>query len=133
MHRPNDRNLDRDVARVRGDEAFAPPPGQRPAPLPPRPPTEETRRQDGVLKVSRHSRPQAVAGAVAGAIRQDGQAELQAIGAGAVNQAIKAIAIARRYLHAEGLDLYCMPSFIDVTIEAAERTVLRLEIEPRAA
>jgi stage V sporulation protein S len=82
-----------------------------------------------ILKVRTSSRPSALAGAIAGVIRQVGQAELQAIGAGAINQAVKAIAIARSYLQEEGIDLWCVPSFIDLMIDGEERTALRLVIE----
>ena len=84
---------------------------------------------DTILKVRTSSRPSAVAGTIAGVIRQVGQAELQAIGAGAINQAVKAIAIARSYLQDEGIDLWCVPSFIDLVIDEEERTALRLVIE----
>jgi stage V sporulation protein S len=81
-----------------------------------------------VLKVSTRSRPSAVAGAIAGVIRESGVAEVQSIGAGATNQAIKAIAIARSYLNEEGLDIVCTPSFIDVAIDDEERTAIRMLI-----
>jgi stage V sporulation protein S len=84
-----------------------------------------------VLKVSTRSRPSAVAGAIAGVIRENGSAEVQSIGAGATNQAIKAVAIARSYLREEGLDIVCIPSFIDVAIDAEERTAIRLLIQKR--
>ena len=82
-----------------------------------------------VLKVSTRSRPSAVAGAIAGVIRENGQAEVQSIGAGATNQAIKAVAIARSYLQEEGVDIVCVPSFIDVAIDDEERTAIRLLIK----
>ena len=89
-------------------------------------------RNDGeVLKVSAHSRPSAVAGAIAGVIRSQGRADVQAIGAGATNQAIKAVAIARDYLQPNGLDIVVIPAFIDVTIADEERTAIRLVIESR--
>lgn len=81
-----------------------------------------------VLKVSTRSRPSAVAGAIAGVIRESGVAEVQSIGAGATNQAIKAIAIARSYLNEEGIDIVCSPSFIDVAIDDEERTAIRMEV-----
>ncbi len=81
-----------------------------------------------VLKVSTRSRPSAVAGAIAGVIRESGRAEVQSIGAGATNQAIKAVAIARSYLQEEGVDIVCVPSFIDVAIDNEERTAIRLVI-----
>lgn len=82
-----------------------------------------------VLKVSTRSRPSAVAGAIAGVIRESGIAEVQSIGAGATNQAIKAVAIARSYLMEEGIDIYCVPSFIDVAIDDEERTAIKLVIQ----
>ena len=84
-----------------------------------------------VLKVSTRSRPSAVAGAIAGVIRESGTAEVQSIGAGATNQAIKAVAIARSYLSEEGVDIVCVPSFIDVSIDDEERTAIRLLVERR--
>jgi stage V sporulation protein S len=84
-----------------------------------------------VLKVSAHSRSAAVAGAIAGVIREKGHAEVQAIGAGAVNQATKATAIARGYLALEGIDIVCIPTFADVTIGEQERTAIRFIVEPR--
>lgn len=84
-----------------------------------------------VLKVSTRSRPSAVAGAIAGVIRESGTAEVQSIGAGATNQAIKAVAIARSYLSEEGVEIVCVPSFIDVSIDDEERTAIRLLIERR--
>jgi stage V sporulation protein S len=83
------------------------------------------------IKVSAGSRTSAVAGAIAGVIREHHRAEVQAIGAGAVNQAVKAIAIARGYLHEDGLDIICIPEFTTVDIEGKERTALRLTVEPR--
>lgn len=84
-----------------------------------------------VLKVSARSRPSAVAGAIAGVVRENGRAEVQAIGAGATNQAVKAVAIARDYLRETGIEAICLPAFIDVTIENEERTAMRLIVEPR--
>jgi stage V sporulation protein S len=86
-----------------------------------------------VLKVSAQSRPNAVAGAIAGVIRDSGVAEVQSVGAGATNQAIKAIAIARSYLRDEAIDLICTPSFTDVMIAGEERTAIRLLVERRQA
>ena len=85
----------------------------------------------GVLKVSAQSNPNSVAGALAGVLRERPTAELQAIGAGATNQAVKAIAIARSYLHASGIDLICVPEFTDVEIEGNMRTAIRLLVERR--
>ena len=84
-----------------------------------------------VLKVSARSRPSAVAGAIAGVVRESGRAEVQAIGAGATNQAVKAVAIARDYLSETGIEAICLPAFIDVTIENEDRTAIRLVVEPR--
>jgi stage V sporulation protein S len=84
-----------------------------------------------VLKVSAKSRPSAVAGAIAGVVRELGRAEVQAIGAGATNQAVKAVAIARDYLRESGIEAVCLPAFIDVTIDSEDRTAIRLVIEPR--
>jgi stage V sporulation protein S len=84
-----------------------------------------------VLKVSARSRPSAVAGAIAGVVRESGRAEVQAIGAGATNQAVKAVAIARDYLSETGIEAVCLPAFIDVTIENEDRTAIRLVVEPR--
>ena len=84
-----------------------------------------------VLKVSARSRPSAVAGAIAGVVREVGRAEVQAIGAGATNQAVKAVAIARDYLRETGIEAICVPAFIDVTIDNEDRTAIRLVVEPR--
>jgi stage V sporulation protein S len=88
-------------------------------------------RNGDVLKVSARSRPSAVAGAIAGVVRENGRAEVQAIGAGATNQAVKAVAIARDYLRETGIEAICLPAFIDVTIENEDRTAIRLVVEPR--
>lgn len=84
-----------------------------------------------VFKVSAKSNPSSVAGALAGVLREKGHAELQAIGAGAINQAVKAIAIARGYVAPGGMDLICIPAFIDITIDGEERTAIKLIVEPR--
>ena len=84
-----------------------------------------------VLKVSARSRSTAVAGAIAGVIRDTGRADVQAIGAGAVNQAAKAVAIARGYLALDGIDVVCMPEFVEVMIADQERTALKFVVEPR--
>lgn len=91
--------------------------------------TEERRSE--VLKVSARSRPSAVAGAIAGVVREAGRAEVQAIGAGATNQAVKAVAIARDYLLETGIEAICLPAFIDVQIDEENRTAIRLIVEPR--
>lgn len=84
-----------------------------------------------VLKVSAKSNPNSVAGALAGVIRETGSAEMQAIGAGALNQAVKAIAIARGFVAPHGMDLICVPAFTDIKIEGEERTAIKLIVEPR--
>ena len=84
-----------------------------------------------VIRVAAQSRSTAVAGAIAGVVREHGRAEIQAIGAGAVNQAIKAAAIARGFLALDGLDIVCIPFFADVEIGGQERTAIRIAIEPR--
>ncbi len=84
-----------------------------------------------VIKVSARSRTAAVAGAIAGVMREAHRAEVQAIGAGAVNQALKAIVIAKGYLAEEGVDIVCVPSFVEVAIEDQERTAIRILVEPR--
>ncbi|HID86601.1 MAG TPA: stage V sporulation protein S [Anaerolineae bacterium] len=87
--------------------------------------------EDDVIKVAKRSRTTAVAGAIAGTVRQARRADVQAIGAGAVNQAIKAVAIARGYLAEDGIDVICIPSFVEVIIGGQERTAVRLMVEPR--
>lgn len=84
-----------------------------------------------LIKVSANSRSTAVAGAIAGVVREHGRAEVQAIGAGAVNQAVKAATIARGYLLLDGIDVVLIPSFGEINIDGAERTTIRLTIEPR--
>lgn len=84
-----------------------------------------------VLKVSSKSSPNSVAGALAGVLRECGRAELQVVGAGALNQAIKAIAIARGFVAPSGVDLICVPAFTDIFINGEERTAIKLMIEPR--
>ena len=84
-----------------------------------------------VLKVSAQSNPNKVAGALAGTIREQGKTEIMSIGAGALNQAIKAIAIARGFVAPTGIDLICIPAFCDIEIEGEERTAIRLIVEAR--
>lgn len=84
-----------------------------------------------VLKVSSNSSPNKVAGAIAGVLREEGNAELQAIGAGALNQGVKAVAIARGFVAPSGVDLICIPAFTDIEIDGEERTAIKLIIEPR--
>jgi stage V sporulation protein S len=85
-----------------------------------------------IIKVAATSRSTAVAGAIAGVMREKGQVDVQAIGAGAVNQAVKAVTIARGYLELDGIDIVCVPSFVEVIIDNQERTAVRLSIEKRA-
>lgn len=84
-----------------------------------------------ILKVSARSVPNSVAGAIAGVIREKGAVEVQAVGAGASNQAVKAVAIARGYLAPSGIDLVCIPAFANVVIDEEERTAIKLIVEPR--
>ncbi|MFQ5342231.1 MAG: stage V sporulation protein S [Anaerolineae bacterium] len=86
---------------------------------------------EDILKVSARSRTTAVAGAIAGVVRERQRADVQAIGAGAVNQAVKACAIARGYLAEDGIDVIMIPSFVEVMIDQQERTAIRLVVEPR--
>lgn len=84
-----------------------------------------------ILKVSSTSDPSATAGALANTIREEGVAELQAIGPKAVNQAVKAITIARGYMAPSGVDLVFVPSFVDVKIDDENKTAMRMEVKTR--
>ena len=84
-----------------------------------------------VLKVSAQSNPKSVAGALAAVLRERGTAEVQAVGAGAVNQSIKAIAIARGFVAPNGINLITIPAFAEITIDGEERTAIRFIVEPR--
>lgn len=84
-----------------------------------------------VLKVSTKSNPNSVAGALASVIRQNNGVEIQAIGAGALNQAVKAVAIARGFVAPSGIDLVCIPAFVDVEIDGEERTAIKLIVRVR--
>lgn len=84
-----------------------------------------------MIKVSANSRTSAVAGAIAGVIREHKRAEVQAIGAGAVNQAMKALILATGYLNEDGIHVVCTPEFADVTIDDKVRTAIKLVIVPR--
>lgn len=84
-----------------------------------------------LLKVSSKSNPNSVAGAIAGVIREKGVAEIQSIGAGALNQAIKAVAIARGFLAPLGIELVCIPAFSEINVDGEDRTAIRLIVEPR--
>ena len=83
-----------------------------------------------MIKVSANSRTAAVAGAIAGIIREHKHAEIQAIGAGAVNQAMKALILATEYLKEDGINVACVPEFADVTIEDKVRTAIKLVVDP---
>ena len=84
-----------------------------------------------VLRVSTKSNPNSVAGALAGVLREKGTAELQAVGAGALNQAVTAVAIARGFVAPRVIALVCVPSFADIEIDGEERTAIKLIIESR--
>ncbi|MEB3298537.1 MAG: stage V sporulation protein S [Candidatus Sericytochromatia bacterium] len=83
------------------------------------------------LKVAGDSRPSAVAGAICAGLRERGSCEMQAIGAGAVNQAVKALVVARGYLEIEGVQLLFVPSFMDLDVEGLERTAVRFLVTGR--
>jgi len=86
-----------------------------------------------ILRVASHSDPSAAAGAIANGVRETGKAEIQVIGPRAVNQAVKAIAIARGYVAASGVDLYCVPSFTSIQVIESERekTAIHFAVRPR--
>lgn len=84
-----------------------------------------------IIKVSGTSRTSAVAGAIAGVFRENKHADIQAIGAGAVNQAVKALVLARGYLAEDGYEVICLPEFTDVDIDGKVRTAIKLVVELR--
>lgn len=84
-----------------------------------------------VIKVASASRPPAVAGAIAGVVRDRGWVEVQAIGAGAVNQAAKALAIARVYLMKEDINIAFSPRFLELAVDGNERTAMCFHVERR--
>jgi len=84
-----------------------------------------------VLKVSTKSNPNSVAGALAAIIKEKNIVEIQAVGAGAINQAVKAIAIARGFVAPSGKDIVCVPAFTDIIIDGEERTAIKLIVQPR--
>ena len=86
----------------------------------------------GFLKVSSKSSPASVAGAIAGMIKDGTQVEIQSVGAGAVNQAVKAIAISRGFRSPVGIEIVCTPSFADIVIDGEYRTAIGFAIEPRS-
>ena len=84
-----------------------------------------------VLKVSTKSNTNSVAGALAAIIKEKNIVEIQAVGAGAINQAVKAIAIARGFVAPSGRDIVCVPAFTDIEIDGQERTAIKLIVQPR--
>ena len=84
-----------------------------------------------VLKVSTKSNPNSVAGALAAIIKEKNIVEIQAVGAGAINQAVKAIAIARGFVAPSGRDIVCVPAFTDIEMDGQERTAIKLIVQPR--
>ena len=84
-----------------------------------------------ILKISAKSSPNSVAGAIAGLVKENGKAEMQAIGAGAINQAVKAVAIAKGFVAPSGMDLVCSPAFTEVTIDNEDKTGIKITIEPK--
>lgn len=93
--------------------------------------TSERRQEIGCLKVSSKSSPSSVAGAIAGMVKDGAFVEIQSVGAGAVNQAVKAIAISRGFLSPLGIEIVCIPSFADIVIDGEYRTAIRFTVEPR--
>lgn len=91
----------------------------------------ETKSNPSTFRVSSKSNPASVAGAIVGVIREAGRCDLQAIGAGAVNQVVKAVAIARGYVAPNGIDLVAIPTFLDLELADGERTAIRFTVEPR--
>lgn len=94
-------------------------------------PTSDHKPEAGCLKVSSKSSPASVAGAIAGMVKDGVPVEIQAVGAGAVNQAVKAVAISRGFLSPVGIEVACIPSFADIVIDGEYRTAIRFAVEPR--
>ena len=94
-------------------------------------PQTSTHTTTNMIKVSADSRTSAVAGAIAGVLRDHRHAEVQALGAGAVNQAVKALVLATGYLKLDGINVTCTPEFADVTIDDKVRTAIKLIIDPQ--
>ena len=84
-----------------------------------------------ILKISAKYRTNSVAGAIAGRVKENGRAEMQAIGAGAINQAVKAVAIARGFVAPTGVELVCSPAFTEVTIDNEDKTGIKFVVEPK--
>jgi len=93
--------------------------------------SQQGRESMDVIKVKANSRTAAVAGAIAGVVREHHRADVQAIGAGAINQAVKALVLAKGYLAEDGINVVCIPEFVDVDIEGKIRTAIKLSVEPR--
>lgn len=87
--------------------------------------------QIDIIRVSATSRTSAVAGAIAGVMREHQHVDVQAIGASAVNQAVKALALAKGYLEEDGFDIVCVPLFVDVEIDGKIRTAIKFVVDPR--
>lgn len=88
----------------------------------------DSQQQIGFLKVSSKSSPASVAGAIAGMVKDGVDVEIQAVGAGAVNQAVKAIAISRGFLSPIGIEVACIPYFADIVIDGEYRTAIRFKV-----
>ena len=84
-----------------------------------------------ILKVSTKSNPNSVAGALANLLKENDRVEVDTIGAGAINQAIKAVAIARGFVAPIGLVLFCVPAFMDIVIDGQQRTAIKLIVEKK--
>jgi len=84
-----------------------------------------------LLKVSSSSKPNAVAGAIAGIIREEKKVQIQTIGAGALNQTVKGIAIARGYIAPTGQELVCIPFFKDIEVNGEVKTAIVITVEAR--
>ena len=91
----------------------------------------DTKPEAGFLKVSSKSSPASVAGAIAGMVKDGVEVEIQSVGAGAVNQAVKAIAISRGFLSPIGIEIACVPSFADIVIDGEYRTAIRFKMVPQ--
>jgi len=87
--------------------------------------------EQGILKASSRTNPNSLAGAIVGVVKEQGYAEIQVVGAGSLNQAIKAVAIARGFVAPSGDDLILSPAFIDIEVEGSERTAIKLVVEKR--
>lgn len=84
-----------------------------------------------ILRIAAKSSPKSIAGALTAVLKEEGFVELQAVGAGAVNQAVKAIAIARGYIAPNGIDIVTIPAFVEININGEERTAIKFIVEPR--